>query len=175
MYFLESERLILHPLSSRYLYWFVDDQDKLEEALNLNKNVLEVAAGDSFLEQYKKKIKYSVIPAVQKNADQYMWYTHWLLILKKEKIIAGGIGIHGEPDLEGAVYLNYFLDKKFERKGLATEAVKYLTGWLINSEKILSVRAITPKDHQKAKNVLLNSSFKINKETADTIEWIFEN
>ena len=174
MYFLESERLILHPLSAGHLNWLIYDQTMLEEALTLNKNLLEVDAEDSFLEDYFEHIKYSVIPEVQRNADQFMWYTHWLLIVKKEKMIVGGVGLHGEPDREGAVYLDYFIDKKFQGEGLTTEAVKYLTGWLIKSEKVRSVRAVTPIKHKKAKNVLLHAGFKVHKESDMTIEWIFK-
>ena len=173
MYYLECERIVLHPLSANHLHWFVKDIKKLEKALNLESTSLDLNGSGEFKDQLFEKILKSVIPLVRENTDQYMWYTHWIIIHKDKKIILGGIGIQGEPDRNNEVFLNFYEDNKFEKEEFSTEALHCMGQWLLKTGKVSAVKIITTKDQVRAQKVLERSGFSVFKKRIDEIEWVY--
>ncbi len=172
MYHINTENLALIPLPASYLRWLIEDRSKLEKALNLQCSSFEINAGPEFLREFRDTIKNITIPRVEQDPNHYMWYTHWLMVLRKEKIIAGGMGVSGMPDEKGQVCLGYFMDKKFEGKGLATEAIEGLLGWLFTHPKLKSVVADTPESHGASQRVLEKNGFSVTGKSKEGIRWI---
>lgn len=171
MYYLESKSVLLHPLSVRHLKLLVSNREKLEKELNLNRSEFELNADASFIDEFNRTIHDVVIPNVEENFDNYMWYTHWLIIQKSHKIIAGGIGVAGEPDRLGQTYLGYFIEKKFENQGLATESVGCFIEWMNKNPLLKSIIADTPANHIASQKVLKKNGFKIIDQVDEGIRW----
>jgi RimJ/RimL family protein N-acetyltransferase len=147
MFILETEKLKLIPLDARNLRWSIEDRRKME-------NNLGVKITDTELEEPAKKAMRTSLKMVLENTKDYLWFTSWETVLKKENRIIGGLCFEGCPDEKGRVEIGYGMQDKYRGKGYMTEAVKELINWAFTQEKVLSVIAETEKDNLPSHRVL---------------------
>ena len=67
--------------------------------------------------------------------------------------------------------IGYFVDKKFEGKGVATQAVKLLTRWLFQNENLHSIIADIPLGHVGSQRVLEKANFEFSGSIEDGHRW----
>jgi RimJ/RimL family protein N-acetyltransferase len=172
MFFIKSQRLRLVPLTIAQLQLLAQGRHELERVMNLTLSNFELNADTSFLQEFQMALDQFVIPAVQDHNDQYLWYTHWLIIEQSTNLTIGGIGVAGEPDENGHVMLGYFIDKKQEGKGMATEAVDAMLGWLLGHDHVKAIIADTPVEHKASQKVLEKNHFELLEKVDDGLRWI---
>jgi len=147
MFILENKRLKLIPLDDYNLRLLVKDRRKMEKNLG-------VKITDTELEEPVKEAMKTSLKMVLENKKDYLWFTSWEIVLKKENRIIGGLCFKGCPDEKGRVEIAYGMQDKYRCKGYATEAVKELINWAFIQEKVLSVIAETERDNLPSHRVL---------------------
>jgi hypothetical protein len=91
MFILETEKLKLIPLDAQNLRWSIEDRQKMERNLG-------VKITDTELEEPVKKAMRTSLKMVLENKKDYLWFTSWEIVLKKENRIIGGLCFKGSPD-----------------------------------------------------------------------------
>ncbi len=167
---LQSTDLTLIPLNLDHLQLLAAGREHLERFLNLTPTVFELSDPD-FLGQFTESVTSYLLPQVAAHPDTFEWHTNWLIIDTVSRQIIGGIGVSGLPDGSGQTMIGYFIDKKFEGKGLATQAVQLFTGWLFQNKKLQSVIADIPDGHLGSQRVLEKSHFKYTGPVEDGHRW----
>ncbi|CAN5417856.1 GNAT family N-acetyltransferase [soil metagenome] len=166
-----SQRLKLIPLSLEQLYLLVKGRDYLEVALGLSKSNFEINSEFDFLKMLDDVLKAYTIPDVERNPENYEWFTHWLIIDKSQNLCIGGIGVNGLPNENGELLLGYFIDKNSEKKGFATEAVRFFSQHLFKNTTLKYILADTLTTGKASQQVLLKNGFLLRGEIEDGLRW----
>ncbi|WP_234735413.1 GNAT family N-acetyltransferase [Tellurirhabdus bombi] len=112
-----------------------------------------------------------IIPKMEQMPERANWLTHWLIIHQQENRTIGGIGVSGFPDCEGATMMGYFIDRRYEGQGYATEAVSCLLKWLFACPDLQSVVADTLLDGIGSQTVLQRNDFFLEGRTEEGLRW----
>ena len=147
MFILETNKLKLIPLDAHNLRYSIEDRRKMERNLG-------VKITDTELEEPVKEAMRTSLKMVLENKKDYLWFTNWEIVLKKENRIIGGLCFKGRPDEQGRVEIGFGMQDEHRCKGYTTEAVKELINWAFIQEKVLSVIAETEKDNLPSHRVL---------------------
>ena len=150
---LETERLILVPLSLENFKLYLEDRKKLEENLGV------VVTGEKTASK-KKKIFQEPYEKAKKDNANHLWYTHWQVILKEENRIVCGITFKDIPNDAGEVEIGYGTREGYKNKGYMTETVTRLVRWAFEQREVNSVLAETNKDNKASQKVLDKSGFR---------------
>ncbi|NUO00969.1 MAG: GNAT family N-acetyltransferase, partial [Saprospiraceae bacterium] len=159
MFQLSTTRLRLIPLNPGQAQLLITSREALERQLGLNISSLELSADSSFWGEFESAMQEFVLPMLVKYPQQYEWFTHWLIVHDAANLTIGGIGIGGLPNQNGETMLGYFIDRRFEGQGFATEAVKELAGWLFQNESLKWLIADIPVGHLASQKVLQKNGF----------------
>ena len=137
MFFIESERLKMTPLTHEQLQLLHKGRHALEQVMGLTLSNWSV---DEF---YQKEIDDAMInfwlPKTLANSEKFIWYTDWEIILKSHNLSIGGMGFNGEPNKQGEAEVGYMIEEGHQGKGFATEALKLLSGWALQQKRVKSV------------------------------------
>lgn len=150
---LETERLILVPLSIENFKLYLEDRKKMEENLGV------VVTGEK-TSPTKKKIFQKPYEKAKKDEANHLWHTHWQVILKEENRIVCGITFKGIPNEAGEVEIGYGTREGYKNKGYMTETVTRLVRWTLEQKEVDSVVAETNKSNIPSQKVLEKSGFK---------------
>src|SRR5690606_16505024 len=101
MFFIQTKRLRLIPLSYEHLLLLAVSRQNLERGLGLTISDFSLNAPDSFLEEFDSVIRDVILQKVRQNPKAGFWYTHWLIVEEESNLTIGGIGAHGETDSKG--------------------------------------------------------------------------
>lgn len=172
MFPLTSNRLRLIPLTIDPLHLLARGRDQLEAALGLSVSDLDFDDGHGFMDEFRAVIPAYVIPAVAAHPDDFAWYTHWLVVHAALHLTIGGLGITGLPDAGGQLMLGYFIDRKFENAGFATEAVGCLLDWVFLNPAVESVAADTLVDGLASQRVLRKNGFLPAGPAEEGLRWV---
>lgn len=164
MFILETEKLKLIPLAAHNLRYSIEDRRKMERNLG-------VKITDTELEEPVKTAMKTSIKMVLENKKDYLWFTNWEVILKKENRIIGGLCFKGSPDEKGRVEIGYGMQDEYRCKGYTTEAVKELINWAFTKDKVLSVIAETEKDNLSSHRVLEKMGMQKYQENEKMFWW----
>ena len=147
MFSLETEKLKLIPLNVHNLRYLIEDRRKMERNLGVKIN-------DTELEESEIIALRTSLQKVIENKEDYLWYTNWVIVLKKENRMIGGLCFKGCPDEKGRVEIGYGMQDKYRGKGYMTEAVKKLINWAFSFNNVTEVIAETEKDNLPSHRVL---------------------
>ncbi|HEY1038727.1 MAG TPA: GNAT family N-acetyltransferase [Bacteroidia bacterium] len=159
MLHLYTDRLRLVPLTLEQLKILSGGRNSLERSMGLILSDFVLNADDSFMEEFQLAIDTHCIPKVTENPDNYLWFTHWLIVHRSLDLTIGGIGVDGLPNESGEVMIGYYIDKKFEGQGLAAEALAGMIKWLFENESVKSIIADTQEDNLASQKVLRRNGF----------------
>lgn len=168
MFYIESERLRLIPLNLHQLRIY-NTPEALAE--NLGLKAAKVETEPFFQSEFDDALQNHWAPLVEKNPDNYIWYTNWLIVLKEENIAVGGIGMTGLPDENGACETGYGMDLNHRGKGYATEALMCLAHWAFQNPDLKTIIAHTLIDGLSSQKVLRKAGFQSVKTEAELILW----
>ncbi len=173
MFPLTSNRLRLIPLTIDQLHLLAQGRAELEASLGLAFSDMDFDGGHGLMEEFRAVIPAYVIPAVAAaNPEHFAWYTHWLVVHRASNLTIGGLGITGLPDAEGQVMLGYFIDKKFENAGYATEAVGCLLDWMLLNPAVRAVAADTLVEGLASQRVLHKNGFLPAGPSEEGLRWV---
>lgn len=165
---LATTRLSLQPLSAAELALYIMEDQQLEQQLQLLPGSRQVP------ERLKKKIAETIIPAVTKAGEPFLFHTFWIVIDKASKTIVADICFKGEPNAKGEVEIGYGTYPTYQGKGLMTEAVAGLVRWAFTQKNIRAVLAETDPGNAASQKVLQRNHFRISHQTPDNICWRLE-
>ena len=158
MFFIESERLRLIPLTHQQLQLLHTDRATFELSIGLNTSAMQVD------ELYQHEIDDAMmnfwLPKTLKHTEQYLWYTSWEIVLKSTNTIIGGMGFGGEPNENGEVETGYMIDGNHHNKGYATEALKTIMQWAFTHKAVKAIIIRTYADNQPSRRLLVKCGFE---------------
>jgi [ribosomal protein S5]-alanine N-acetyltransferase len=160
---IETERLLLVPLSPRQLKLWVEDIPSLEKELNAvyMAEPMEGFFSDIVKDQLKK---------AEEDPQNFLWYSFWFLIRKSDRVVVGSADFKNIPDETGEVEIGYGLGEKFEHNGYMTEAVKAMCDWALKQNMVSSVIAETYLDGFASQKILERCGFK-KYQQGETLWW----
>ncbi len=147
MFILETKKLKLIPLDVHNLRYSIEDRRKMERNLGVKITDIE-------LEEPEKEAMMTCLKMVLENKKNYLWFTSWEIVLKKENRIIGGLCFKGCSDEKGRVEIGYGIQDEYRCKGYTTEAVKELINWAFSFNNVTEVIAETEKDNLPSHRVL---------------------
>ena len=89
-------------------------------------------------------------------------WSFWYLTTREEPgELVGICGFKGRPDAAGSVEISYSLIERYQRQGLATEAVAALVGWAFSRHNVKEVCAETFPYLRQSIRVLEKNGFQL--------------
>ena len=168
MFYIESERLRLIPLNLHQLRIYTQPEALAE---NLGLKAAKVETEPFFQNEFDDALQNHWAPLVEKNPDNYFWFTNWLIVLKEENIAVGGIGVSGLPNEKGECETGYGMDLNHRGKGYATEALACLAQWAFQNPDLKAIIAHTLIDGLSSQKVLQKAGFQFVKTEDELILW----
>lgn len=160
---INTQRLEITPLNPRQLKLWAADISSLENELACSYQA-EPLTG-SFLDIVEGQVKIT-----EKDPENYLWHSFWLLIRKNDRVVVGSFDFKDIPNSAGEVEIGYGLGKKFEHNGYMTEAVKAVCGWTLGQNNIAYIIAETERGGIASQKILMRCGFEKYKQ-AETIWW----
>jgi [ribosomal protein S5]-alanine N-acetyltransferase len=152
-----TPRQRLHPLSPGELKLFARDRAACCAWLGLAEG--ETIVPETLREEYAQALPVC-FSKVEKSPDEFRWWTAWLLILSADNRWIGATGFAGPPNERGHVYLGFWIDDRYQKKGYMTEALAALGRWVFEQPRARSIGANTPADNIASQRVLEKNGFK---------------
>lgn len=162
---IETERLILQPLTYEQLLKYSNLDNSLEEELNLEKSPRSITP------ELREALDYGIIPNVADEQQNYLFSTLWTIILKESNKMVGDVCFKGEPNIDGEIEISYGTHFGFRRNGYMTEAVGEMLKWAKMQSNVLKVLASTEKSNISSQRVLRNNGFSQIGEADGNIYW----
>jgi len=162
---IESERLILQPLTHDQLVKYIKNDNSLEAELKLNPTHKIISAA------LKEALEETILPNVADTGKNHLFSTLWTLILKAENKMIGDICFVGEPDENGEIEIGYGTYEEFRGKGYMTEAVACIIEWAKSQENVKSIFAQTAKDNPASFGILERNHFEKVGEVENVFNW----
>jgi len=162
---IETERLIIKPLSHQQLIKYIRNDNSLEKELNLNKTSRTISP------ELKEALEQTILPNVPDSNKIYLFSTLWTLISKEENRMIGDLCFVGEPDENGEVEIGYGTYEEFRKRGFMTEAVSGMLKWAEKQPSIKSIFASTEKSNVDSSAILEKNNFIRFAETETMFQW----
>lgn len=162
---IETERLILKPLTYDQLVKYIKCDNSLEEELDLNKTSRTISA--ELTEAFEK----TILPNVADTSKNYLYSTLWTAISKKENKMVGDLCIVGEPNPDGEIEIGYGTYDEFQNQGYMTEIVNGIIEWAKSQPIVKSIIASTDKVNAASFKVLEKNNFIRIGETEILFNW----
>jgi [ribosomal protein S5]-alanine N-acetyltransferase len=165
---IQTERLILQPLTCRQLVKYIAADGSLERELQLN------ATSRTISPELKEALEQTILPNVADRTKNYLYATLWTGILKVDNKMIGDACFKGEPDAEGAIEIGYGTYDEFQGKGFMTEMVAGMVTWAKMQPLVKAVIASTSKTNIASFRVLQKNNFIKVGETDTEFNWKLE-
>ncbi len=162
---IETERLIIKPLTYPQLEKYILNDNSLEQELNMNKTSRSISP------ELKEALEQTILPNVAETSKNYLYSTLWTIISKKDNKMVGDLCFVGAPNAEGEVEIGYGTYNAFEGKGFMTEAVGGMILWAKKQPEIHAIIADTEKQNTASFRVLEKNGFVKTGETENLLRW----
>ena len=165
---IETERLILKPLTYDQLVKYTKCDNSLEAELNLKETSRTISP------ELKEAFEQTILPNVADKTKNYLFSTLWTAISKSENKMIGDLCIVGEPNAVGEIEIGYGTYDEFQNKGFMTEIVSGIIEWTKSQPIVKSIIASTDKTNTASFKVLEKNSFIKIGETETLFSWKLE-
>jgi [ribosomal protein S5]-alanine N-acetyltransferase len=165
---IETERLILQPLTYGQLVKYTKCDNSLEEELSLNKTSRTISP------ELKEAFEQTILLNVADKTKNYLYSTLWTAISKTENKMIGDLCIVGEPNENGEIEIGYGMYEEFQNKGFMTEIVSGIIEWAKTQPIVKSIIASTDKTNTASFKVLEKNNFIKVGETETLFNWKLE-
>lgn len=162
---IETERLIIKPLSYRQLLKYARCDNSLEAELKLNSSSRTIPS------ELKEALENTILPGVADKSKNYLYSTLWTAISKAENNMVGDVCIFGEPNEEGEIEIGYGTYDEFQKLGYMTEIVGGMIKWCKTQTRVKSIRASTVKTNIASFKVLERNHFEQIGENHLELNW----
>lgn len=164
---IETDRIIIKPLTYQQLEKYIRNDNSLETELKLNPTSRTISP------ELIEALENTILPNVADVNKNYLFSTLWTIISKTDNKMVGDLCIMGEPNSDGEIEIGYGTYDEFQRKGFMTEAVKCILQWAETIPKVNSVCASTLKSNNASFIVLEKNNFIKTGETETLFNWQF--
>ncbi len=165
---IETERLIIKPLTYEQLAKYMRSDNSLETELNLNTSKRIISA------DLKEALEQTILPDVADSAKNYLFSSIWTIISKADNKMVGDLCFMGEPDEDGKIEIGYGTHEEFRKRGFMTEAVGAMIKWAEKQPDIRTIIASTCKSNVDSFSVLQKNNFVKSGETGTLFNWRLE-
>jgi ribosomal-protein-alanine N-acetyltransferase len=162
---IETERLIIKPLTYDQLVKYIKCDNSLEEELNLNETSRIISP------ELKEAFEQTILPNVADHTKNYLYSTLWTAIAKAENKMIGDLCIVGEPNAAGEIEIGYGTYDEFQGKGFMTEIVGGMIEWTKTQPNVKAIIASTDKTNTASFKVLEKNNFLKIGETETLFNW----
>ena len=162
---IETERLLIKPLSHDELLLYVKLDNSLEKRLGLHPHPRLLPT------ELKEALEQQILPQVAGLGNNILFSTLWTIIDKQNKLMIGDLCFKGGPNTTGEVEIGYGTYTDFQRKGFMTEAIKALSHWALNQAEVQTILAETGKENISSHKTLSRNGFKVYKHVGNMIWW----
>ena len=162
---IETERLILKPLTYEQLKKYIRLDNSLETELNLNETSKTISP------EFKEALEQTILPNIEDTSKNYLFSTLWTVISTEENKMVGDLCFVGEPNTDGEVEIGYGTYKEFRKRGFMTEAVAGIIKWAEKQPNIRSIIASTEKSNIDSYSILERNNFIKSGETDTLYNW----
>ncbi|KAA3438071.1 GNAT family N-acetyltransferase [Rufibacter hautae] len=163
--YIETERLLIQPLTLAQLKLYAANNGSLEKLLGLRYTPKEIEPDlADALDTYFLRL----LPLHQ---DKYYFYTLWAIVLKKEQTMAGDLCFKGEPDETGEVEIGYGTYPEYQQQGIMREAIDGLLNWCAQRPDISSIIAETETGNTASEKILERNGFHKDCQSRDNTWW----
>lgn len=162
---IETERLIIKPLTYDQLVKYIKCDNSLEEELSLNETSRIISP------ELKEAFEQTIMPNVADKNKNYLYSTLWTAISKTENKMIGDLCIVGEPNENGEIEIGYGTYQEFQNKGFMTEIVGGIIEWSNEQPIVKSIIASTDKTNTSSFRVLEKNNFVKIGETETLLNW----
>lgn len=164
----ETERLILKPLTYEQLIKYIKADNSLETELKLNKTSRTISP------ELKEALEETILPNVADVNKNYLYSTLWTAISKGDHKMVGDLCIVGEPNAAGEIEIGYGTYEEFRKKGFMTEAVGGIIKWAKSQQEVYTIIADTEKENIASFAVLEKNNFIKVGESETMFNWRLE-
>ena len=162
---IETEHLIIIPLTHSQLIKYANLDGSLEAELNLDRSSRTISA------ELKEALEQTILPNVADVTKNYLFFTLWTVILKTENQMVGDLCFCGEPNSNGEIEIGYGTYVEFRKRGFMKEAVGGMIQWAEKQPTVKSVFASTDKSNIASSSVLEKNNFIKVGETDTMFNW----
>jgi len=166
---LETERLVIFPLTYDQLIMYLQAENRLEEVLSLNKGNRIIP--QELLDAFKE----TILPAVADTTKNYLYSTLWTIVNKELNQMVADLCFQGEPNERGEIEIGYGTYDEFQGKGYMTEAIGAITRWAFNQPNVKTILAETDQSNLASHRTLAKNNFKPYKKVESMIWWKLES
>jgi ribosomal-protein-alanine N-acetyltransferase len=161
---LETERLLIKPLSYNQLREYTELNNRLEQSLGLNSFTRTLP------DELKEALEQVILPQVAAS-DNPLYATLWTIIDKEQKLMVGDLCFKGAPNAQGEVEIGYGTYDSFQGRGFMTEAIGAVTQWALKQPEVQAILAETDINNIASHRTLSKNSFTVYKEVENMIWW----
>lgn len=165
---IESNRLIIKPLTYSQLQKYVANDHSLEAELGLAETKRAISP------ELKDALEQAIIPKVAENADNYLYFTLWTIISKAENRMVGDLCFMGLPNAKGHIEIGYGTYEDFRGNGYMTNAVGVMIDWAKQQSDIKAITASTDKTNVASYTVLQKNQFVKTGESEELFHWMLK-
>jgi ribosomal-protein-alanine N-acetyltransferase len=162
---IETNRLILKPLTYQQMLNYIENDNSLEAELGLNNASMELSP------PLIEALEQTILPSLQDENKNYLFSTLWTVIDKYENRSVADVCFQGEPNELGEIEIGYGTYDQNQGKGYMTEAVQGMINWAAKQAKVKAIVASTDKTNVASYTVLEKNSFKKVGETEKQFNW----
>lgn len=162
MFFIQSQRLKMIPLTHAQLLLLKQNRKLLELSLGLTPSAMLI--DPLYIKEIDDAFDSFWLPNTLAFPDKYLWYTGWEIVLKSTNTVIGGMGFAGYPNDAGEAEIGYMIDANQHNKGYATEALQLLTKWAFTHEFVKAIIVHTYADNLPSRRILEKCSFTLMNE-----------
>jgi len=162
---IETDRLIIKPLSYQQLVKYIQVDPTLETDLQVNHTDRSIPP------ELQEALEQTILPHVADPSRNYLFHTLWTIILKSENRMVGDICFVGEPDERGAVEVGYGTYEAFQNRGIMSEALGGLIIWARRQPGVKVIIASTEKTNIASSAVLQKNGFIRCGESDNLVQW----
>jgi RimJ/RimL family protein N-acetyltransferase len=162
---IETERLIIKPLTYSQLRKYILNDNSLEQELNLNETSRFISP------ELKEALERTILPNVANTSKNHLYSTLWTLISKNDNKMVGALCFVGAPNASGEIEIGYGTYDDFAGKGFMTEAVGGMISWAKKQPEIHAIIAGTEKQNTASFRVLEKNGFVKTGETETLLMW----
>lgn len=163
---LQTARLHILPLSVSALELYLQGNNlfELEHGLSITNRMVAP--------EVRRYVSSITLPCMRKVPhDQYLFFTFWLVIDMKTRLVVAEMGFKGLPNPAGVVEIGYGTVEEARNKGYMTEAVAALVNWACKRQEISTVLAETRISNQASIRVLQKNGFEQFDQKGEMLWW----
>lgn len=157
-------RIRLIPLSVEEIGYYLRDDFTFEQHFGLEHHPRSVPA------PVVKAITERVLPKIETDPDNHLFYTLWVAIDTTINTVVAGIVFKGPPNEKGEVELGAGTLDGFMNRGYMTETTKLLCEWALNNG-VKNIVANCLPDNVASQRTLEKCGFEIVKKEEGNWNW----